>query len=85
MRGVAPIYSASGEGELVLNQKCIRDGWATTEVARWMMKSAASGKRRAQRNDVVVNSTGVGTLGRVAPLGRSGTDSGRRSHHRGAT
>lgn len=65
-RGVAPRYAEPGTGELVLNQKCIRDGWVNTAPARWMASATAPASRRAMRGDVLVNSTGVGTLGRVA-------------------
>jgi type I restriction enzyme S subunit len=70
-RGVAPKYTDPGLGVPVLNQKCIRDGWASVEAARWMQDVPVSDAKKAQRHDVVVNSTGVGTLGRVARwLGR---------------
>jgi type I restriction enzyme, S subunit len=65
-RGVVPRYTASGLGVLVLNQKCIRDGWVLTEAARWMEDLPVKDSKRAHAGDVVVNSTGVGTLGRVA-------------------
>src|SRR5664280_701270 len=64
IRGVAPKYTDPGSGELVLNQKCIRDGWASPEAARWMQQIPSADARKARRHDVVVNSTGVGTLGR---------------------
>ena len=66
IRGVAPKYTDPGSGELVLNQKCIRDGWASPEAARWMQQIPSADARKARRHDVVVNSTGVGTLGRAA-------------------
>jgi type I restriction enzyme S subunit len=65
-RGVAPKYTDPGLGVRVLNQKCIRDGWAFVEAARWMQDVPLSDAKKAYRHDVVVNSTGVGTLGRVA-------------------
>ena len=65
-RGVAPRYTAPGLGVPVLNQKCIRDGWVLTEAARWMEDLPVKDSKRAHAGDVVVNSTGVGTLGRVA-------------------
>ena len=65
-RGVAPKYTDPGVGVLVLNQKCIRDGWASTDAARWMEDVSVPDSKTARRGDIVVNSTGVGTLGRVA-------------------
>jgi type I restriction enzyme S subunit len=65
-RGVAPKYCDPRQGVVVLNQKCIRDGWAMTSAARWMQNTPVPDGKTAKRNDVIVNSTGVGTLGRVA-------------------
>jgi type I restriction enzyme, S subunit len=64
-RGVAPKYAEIGDGVRVLNQKCVRDGWVTLEAARWMHPIEVAPIRVAQREDILVNSTGVGTLGRV--------------------
>jgi type I restriction enzyme S subunit len=65
-RGIAPKYVNPGEGIRVLNQKCIRDGWVSLQPARWMQTKDVPAARMAYPGDVVVNSTGVGTLGRVA-------------------
>ncbi len=65
-RGVTPKYTTDGSGAVVLNQKCIRDGWATVGAARLMAERAVSEEKRASSGDILVNSTGVGTLGRVA-------------------
>jgi type I restriction enzyme, S subunit len=69
-RGSAPSYVETG-GVAVLNQKCIRD-WRVdfgsarrTNHARRPIAEA----RFLRPGDVVVNSTGVGTLGRVAQVG----------------
>ena len=70
-RGAAPKYTDAGLGVLVLNQKCVRDGWVSVQAARWMRDVPLPETKKARRHDVVVNSTGVGTLGRVARwLGR---------------
>jgi len=68
-RGAAPAYVEAG-GILVLNQKCVRDQRVSfSEVRRTdnIMKPV-SHERMLQPLDILVNSTGVGTLGRVAQL-----------------
>jgi type I restriction enzyme, S subunit len=64
VRGVAPRYSEDGEW-LALNQRCIRNGRVSLENARRQEKSVPPRKQVAA-GDVLINSTGVGTLGRVA-------------------
>ena len=67
-RGIAPKYMENG-GVLVLNQKCVRDGRVDTSKARRHdpeQRSVAG--RLLEVGDVLVNSTGVGTLGRVAQV-----------------
>jgi type I restriction enzyme, S subunit len=68
-RGIAPAYSETG-GVVVLNQRCVRDGrveWSAAKFTDPTRKSIPSDKM-LQRFDILVNSTGVGTLGRVAQL-----------------
>lgn len=68
-RGISPTYLEDG-GICVLNQKCIRDHRVNYEPARRhdaQAKKVGSG-RFVQAGDVLVNSTGTGTLGRVAQL-----------------
>ena len=65
-RGVAPRYTKEDDGVRVLNQKCIRDGWISLSPSRWMREVNVQTGRLAKPGDVLVNSTGVGTLGRVA-------------------
>jgi type I restriction enzyme, S subunit len=67
-RGVSPAYCEEG-GVLVLNQKCIRDSRVSFEKARRhdTIKKQIIG-REVRRFDALVNSTGVGTLGRVAMM-----------------
>lgn len=65
-RGVAPKYSESLGELLVLNQKCIRDGRVNFSPARRTLGSKVAAPKLLQRNDILINSTGVGTLGRVA-------------------
>ena len=68
-RGVSPAYLEKG-GVCVLNQKCIRNHEVSYEPARRhddATKKVAE-ERFIQRGDVLVNSTGTGTLGRVAQV-----------------
>ena len=67
-RGLSPKYVESG-GVLVLNQKCIRNNAVDPAKARrhdHVLKGI--GGRELQVGDILVNSTGVGTLGRVAQI-----------------
>jgi len=66
-RGISPKYAE--DGVLVLNQKCIRDFIVDTNKARRhdALQKGVDG-RTLQLGDVLVNSTGVGTLGRVAQV-----------------
>jgi len=68
-RGITPKYDDYGDF-IVINQKCIRDGRISLDRAR--RHDSASRKVRADKKllagDVLVNSTGVGTLGRTARL-----------------
>jgi len=67
-RGISPVYCEEGS-VLVLNQKCIRDSRVSFEKARRhdTTKKQIIG-REVRRFDALVNSTGVGTLGRVAMM-----------------
>ena len=65
-RGVAPKYADDGP-ELVINQKCVRDQHLSLEPARRHQTKVPPDKY-VHRNDVLINSTGVGTLGRVAQV-----------------
>lgn len=66
-RGMTPKYAESGP--LVVNQRCIRNGWIDFSLARRHDNQArALNDRELQVGDVLVNSTGVGTLGRVATV-----------------
>lgn len=65
-RGIAPRYDEEGDS-VVINQKCVRDQRLTLELARRQSKSIPS-EKRVCFGDVLINSTGVGTLGRVAQV-----------------
>ena len=68
-RGISPKYLESG-GVAVLNQKCVRDHTVNFDLGRRHDASAKSvtPERLLRAGDVLVNSTGTGTLGRVAQL-----------------
>lgn len=67
-RGISPKYLESG-GILVLNQKCIRDFSVDYDKGRRhdLLQRKIDGRELAV-GDVLVNSTGVGTLGRIAQV-----------------
>lgn len=66
-RGVAPKYADEDlDAALVINQKCIRDGWVSLAPARRMLDRSVKEEKRASTGDILVNSTGTGTLGRIA-------------------
>ena len=64
-RGVAPKYVDEPSAGLVLNQKCIRGGRVDPARARRMTITGVPDHKRARTGDILVNSTGAGTLGRV--------------------
>ncbi len=68
-RGISPAYFEEG-GVCVLNQKCIRDHEVSYEPSRRHDPKAkkVAAERFIQLGDVLVNSTGTGTLGRVAQV-----------------
>ncbi|TGD12081.1 restriction endonuclease subunit S [Brevibacterium sp. S111] len=66
-RGVAPKYTDDDPtAPYVVNQRCIRDGWVSLQLARRMSDRKVKVEKRASGGDILVNSTGTGTLGRVA-------------------
>lgn len=65
-RGLTPKYDDLADG-IVINQKCIRGQKLSYELVRRQSKPIPSDKR-VRYGDVLVNSTGVGTLGRVAQV-----------------
>ena len=68
-RGVSPKYLEVG-GICVLNQKCVRDHRVSYEPSRRhdVRAKKVGSERLIQVGDVLVNSTGTGTLGRVAQV-----------------
>lgn len=68
-RGISPKYLNEG-GTLVINQKCIRDHTVNYGLGRRHDPAAKriAADRFIRRGDALVNSTGTGTLGRVAQV-----------------
>lgn len=68
-RGISPKYIDEG-GILVLNQKCVRSHAIDYSLARRhdIKIKNVKPERFIQRGDVLINSTGQGTLGRVAQV-----------------
>ena len=66
-RGVTPRYADSGIP--VLNQKCIRAKEINSSFARWHdISKPVTENKYLCIGDILINSTGVGTLGRVAQV-----------------
>ena len=65
-RGITPKYDEAAKC-LVINQKCIRDGRLSMVQARRQSKDVKP-DRLIRVGDVLINSTGAGTLGRVAQV-----------------
>lgn len=65
-RGVSPRYS-DVSGEVVINQRCIRGGALDLTLARSHATTVPPTKF-VRLGDILINSTGVGTLGRVAQV-----------------
>ena len=63
-RGITPRYDEDGDS-VVINQKCVRDQRVNLAPARRQSKAIPS-EKQVCFGDVLINSTGVGTLGRVA-------------------
>jgi type I restriction enzyme S subunit len=78
-RGISPKYTEKGRS-LVINQRCIRAQRVNTAAARRNDRPVPAAKE-VQFGDVLLNSTGVGTLGRVAVfLEQSGVSVTADSH-----
>lgn len=65
-RGITPKYDDLAKG-LIINQKCIREGRLNLAPARHQSKEVREDKL-VQLGDILINSTGAGTLGRVAQV-----------------
>jgi len=67
-RGISPVYTENGIP--VFNQKCIRDSRVNLDLRRKTdpEKRKISDEKLVKLWDVLINSTGVGTLGRMAQI-----------------
>jgi len=67
-RGISPKY-VENDGIVVINQKCVRNGALSFFEARLTSRNTKIGKDKFIINgDILINSTGTGTLGRSAPF-----------------
>lgn len=67
-RGITPKYAENGES-IVINQKCVRDQRLSLVHARRQSKAIPPDKQ-IRFGDLLINSTGVGTLGRMCQVCR---------------
>ena len=65
-RGIAPKYDDSSD-QIVLNQKCIRDHTINISLSRRHLPKKIN-EKWISKGDLLINSTGTGTLGRVAQV-----------------
>lgn len=65
-RGIAPKYDEESD-QIVLNQKCIRDHIIDISLARRHFPKTVN-EKWISKGDLLINSTGTGTLGRVAQV-----------------
>ncbi len=69
-RGIPPVYTQNNSGTVVINQKCIRDGQVNFNLSRLTNESVRQvpQDKLVQPYDILINSTGTGTVGRVAQV-----------------
>ncbi len=77
-RGIPPAYDDDAT-YWVVNQKCIRNRMLSMEQARRQKREYKAGKA-LQLHDVLINSTGTGTLGRVSQCWSEPTNTTFDSH-----
>jgi type I restriction enzyme S subunit len=67
-RGLSPVYSNDNNGAPVINQRCIRNHTIIEEAVQFHDLNLKKVKQELYQKswDVLINSMGVGTLGRVA-------------------
>lgn len=63
-RGITPKYAEKSD-QIILNQKCIRDHQVSLAPSRYHVPKKVN-EKWLQYGDILVNSTGQGTLGRTA-------------------
>ncbi len=66
-RGVSPKYNPNSD-YYVLGQTCVRNHMILMSNAR-TLEDKSYGQKQVQKWDIMVNSTGIGSLGRVAQVG----------------
>ena len=66
VKGITPRYSDFGD-QKVINQKCIRNGTIDLQLARKHIPKVVN-EKWLKFGDILINSTGEGTLGRVAQV-----------------
>ena len=64
-RGVSPSY-VENNGVYLVNQKCIRNGKIDFNLCKQSKEKSSMNDRYLEKYDILLNSMGVGTLGRVA-------------------
>lgn len=69
-RGVPPVYTEDNSGTAVINQKCVRNGQVNFEFSRLTDESVRKvpQDKLIQPFDILINSTGTGTVGRVGQI-----------------
>jgi len=78
-RGISPKYDETSTS-VVLNQRCIRDNKINFEPSRTHATKVSAKDKYLRFGDVLINSTGVGTLGRVAQVNENLDDCVVDSH-----
>ncbi|MGZ1296039.1 restriction endonuclease subunit S [Lactobacillus delbrueckii subsp. bulgaricus] len=77
-KGIAPKYADNSDKHVirVLNQRCNRNSEIIIENARYnnLDKKKVPEERILKENDIVINSTGTGTAGRIAQLRKEQLD-----------
>jgi len=69
-RGITPKY-VEENGYIIINQRCIRDGIVDFSQARYTNKETSiPDEKKIKKTDILVNSTGVGTLGRAGYINK---------------
>jgi type I restriction enzyme, S subunit len=63
-RGGAPKYRIDEKGYKFINQSCIRDGFLDLEKIKYSLTPSKKGL--IKNKDILINSTGTGTLGRLS-------------------
>lgn len=65
-RGITPKYVVEN-GYAIVNQKCIRNGKVNYEYIKYTdIHKKYNEEKKVKQGDILINSTGTGTLGRVA-------------------